>query len=146
MVKNRKITTDTVLDPYAAATGWLPWSYFYAVGERDEVGIFWSAVYGGAAVGAFIGHTLGAGGYAAWGSHSAHFMVKRFAPLGLILTSAQLQHHIGEEMDAEHAVAMNFAATGGFTSAMPIVTSQDTSDPMGGLDLSWTNIKSMFGW
>ena len=142
MVKNRKITTDSVMDPYALLKGPLPWSGFYAVYEQDEVALFWTSVFGGATVGTFIGTTLGAGGYTAFGGHSAHFILQRFAPIGAIVTSTQLQHFIGEEAGIEHEVAINYAATGGFTSAMPVVTSQDTSSPTGGF--TWESIMSLF--
>ena len=142
MVKNRDLRWDNILDPYEAGQGWLPWSYFYAIYEKDEVALFWSSMYGAAAAGGFIGHALGAGGYSAFGGWGAFSMLKRFSPVGAILTSTQLQHYIGTEMGIEHEVAMNYAATGDFGTALPVVPGGwlsfgDNTGDMRSVSTSW---------
>jgi hypothetical protein len=63
------------------------------------------------------------------------------------VTSAVVQREVWQEIGDEKTGAVHFAGAGGFTGgSMPVVTSQDTSSPTGDLDLSWSNLKTMFGW
>lgn len=68
-------------------------------------------------------------------------------PLVVITGSAVAQRETWQHIGDEKTGAVHFAAAGTMSGgSMPVVTSQDTSSPTGDLDLSWSNLKAMFGW
>lgn len=130
---------SVVLDPYKAATGWTPWSYFYAVAKEDEVALFWSTVFGAASAGSYIGSYLARGGYYASGGFAGKAFLSRFGPLGMLLTSAQLQYELGSATDTETEMSYHFASAGDpSSSVMPTVSELDT--------FTWNNVRTLFGF
>lgn len=135
---------SVVLDPYKAATGWTPWSYFYAVAKDDEVALFWSTVFGGASVGSYIGSYLARGGYYASGGFAGKAFLSRFGPLGMLFTSAQLQYELGAVTDTQTENAFHFAAAGD-PSASPMMTLGPGAE-IDDLRISWKDVKTLFGF
>jgi hypothetical protein len=67
----------------------------------------------------------------------------KFAPQILLVGSAVAQRAVWEEIGDSKTGAVHFAAAGTMSGgSMPVVLSQDTSDPMGGFDLQ--SIWSLF--
>ncbi|AXF52654.1 MAG: hypothetical protein [Circular genetic element sp.] len=126
-----------VMDPYKAATGWTPWSYFYAVAKEDEVALFWSTVFGAASAGSYIGSYAARGGYYASGGMSGKAFFARFSPIGLLLTSSQLQYELGAATDTEVEMTRHFSVAGDPSgSSMPSVRSLE--------GFTWESIEDLF--
>jgi hypothetical protein len=69
----------------------------------------------------------------------APFAAASVALVGSAVAQREVWHVIGDEKTG----AIHFSGAGGLSGgSMPVVTSQDTSDPMGGF--SWKSIMSLF--
>lgn len=64
-------------------------------------------------------------------------------PVAIVLGSAYAQYQIGQSLGAGSSVSMKYSrSNSGSGGSMPVVTSQDTSDPTGGLR---DDLRQMFG-
>ncbi len=149
------VTWDNVYDPWAMMNAFRPLSYFEAVYDEDEVSLFWSSIAGAAVTGTFIGTMLGAGTSTAFGGYGAYSMMMRYHPMtiGVVYApyySTKKQFQIGQELDelypgsgASSSVSMKYARSNpGSGGSMPVVMSQNTGDPSGGLR---GGLRQMFG-
>jgi hypothetical protein len=68
-------------------------------------------------------------------------------PVVVVTASAVAQREVWQNIGDEQTGAIHFSGAGSMSGgSMPVVSSQDTSDPMGGVDLSWKNLKTLFSW
>jgi hypothetical protein len=150
------ITWDEFLRPQKAAKGLRPYGVVSSTTKGDEASAYWGLMWFGAGVGSAIGGALATGGLTASSQWFAWNTVMRFHPAfavgSLVLYSPDIAFAVGEDIESEYpgsggqmTNALHYSQGGMISGGvMPVVPMG--SGKYGMPDMSWSSIRTSFGW